>query len=105
MGFPSPATDYVEERLTLDSICNITANSLVIETSKGYAVIDKSYRPRQGDTVLYSFCGSSGFAKSMGRSLITEEGEALEGESLNDVTVHGVLTHSILEFKRDDGPV
>lgn len=105
MGFPSPANDYVEDRLSINTICNITANSLVIETSNGYAVIDKSYRPRQGDTVLASFDGGCCFAKVMGRALITEDGESMEGDALDGVTVHGVLTHSIKVFARDDGPV
>ncbi len=104
MGFPSPAADYLEDRLSINTICNITANSLVIETSNGYAVIDKSMRPRQKDTVLVSFDGSCTFAIVGGRSLITEDG-VLEGDALDGVTVHGVLTHSVLTFKRDDGPV
>lgn len=105
MGFPSPATDYVEDRLTVDAACRINANSLVIETNAGYAVIDKSYRPSQGDTVLATFDGGCCFAKVMGRALITDDGEALEGEALDGVTVHGVLTHTITVFERDNGPV
>lgn len=48
-GFPSPAKDYVETRLSVASICNIDANCLVIETSRGYAVVDKSMLPRPPD--------------------------------------------------------
>lgn len=105
MGFPSPAADYVEDRLTIDSICNINANSLVIETASGYAVIDKSHRPSQGDTVLASFGGGCCFARVMGTALITDDGEAMEGEALDGVTVHGVLTHTITVFERGAGPV
>lgn len=39
MGFPSPAKDYVDKKLNVDMICGVTANSLVIETSHGFAVI------------------------------------------------------------------
>lgn len=105
MGFPSPAADFIEDRLTINCICNITANSLIIETAAGYAVLDKSYRPAQRDTVLASFDGGCCFAKVMGRALITDDGEALEGEALDGVTVHGVLTHTITVFNRDAGPV
>lgn len=105
MGFPSPAADFIEDRLTINAICNITGNSLIIETAAGYAVIDKSYRPAQGDTVLVAFDGGSCFAKVMGMALITDDGEALEGEALDGVTVHGVVTHTILVCARDDGPV
>lgn len=105
MGFPSPAADFTEDRLSINSICNVTANSLIIETTAGYAVLDKSYRPSQGDTVLASFDGGCCFAKVMGRALITDDGEALEGEALDGVTVHGVLTHTITVFDREEGPV
>lgn len=49
MGFPSPANDYVEATLTANSLCNIGANTRVVETSDGYAVIDVSRRPQAGD--------------------------------------------------------
>lgn len=105
MGFPSPAADFIEDRLTIDGICNITGNSLVIETAAGYAVIDKSYRPAEGDTVMASFDGGFCFARVMGRALITDDGEALEGDALDGVTVHGVVTHTISVCARDGGPV
>ena len=41
MGFPSPATDYIERRISITSLCNLGANTLVVETSDGYAVIDE----------------------------------------------------------------
>lgn len=49
MGFPSPAADYVETTLTVNSLCNIGANTRVVETSDGYAVVDVSRRPQAGD--------------------------------------------------------
>ncbi len=36
MGFPSPAADYIETALTVNSLCNITANSRVIATEVVY---------------------------------------------------------------------
>ncbi len=42
MGFPSPATDYVEQRLSVNSICNVGPNTLVFERSGGYVVLDIS---------------------------------------------------------------
>lgn len=36
MGFTSPATDYTEQRLTVNSICNIGPNTLLFETGGGY---------------------------------------------------------------------
>ncbi|VEB72299.1 Uncharacterised protein [Raoultella ornithinolytica] len=47
MGFPSPATDYVEKRLSPDSLCGTGPNTRIIETDSGYAVIDVSLKPQQ----------------------------------------------------------
>ena len=105
MGFPSPAADYVETTLTVNSLCNIGANTRVVETSDGYAVIDVSQRPGQGDIVLIHHDGRTEFAKLMGRAFITRDGEAIEGEALDDVTVAGVVTHTIIDLMRDDSPV
>ena len=105
MGFPSPANDFIEDRLTIDGICNITGNSLIIETGAGYAVIYISYRQAERDTVFAKLDSDCCFAKVMGRALITDDGEALEGESLDGVTVHGVVTHTITVLEREAGPV
>ncbi|MEG1689044.1 MAG: hypothetical protein RR308_04665 [Hafnia sp.] len=95
VGFPSPANDYVESRLTIDSLCQIDANCLTIKTSTGYAVVNRSFRPKQRNLVLISFCGRTHFARVMGRALITDDGEAIEGTALDDVTVAGVVTFLI----------
>jgi DNA polymerase V len=47
MGFPSPAMDYQEQRLTIDLLCGIDGNCRVIETSCGWAVINVAMRPEQ----------------------------------------------------------
>ncbi|ELT7510395.1 hypothetical protein QPG32_004132 [Salmonella enterica] len=95
MGFPSPAADYVERRLTVDDICQNDANCVTIQTSTGYAVVNRSLRPKQSNLVLISFCGRTHFARVMGRSLITDDGEAIEGDALDDVSVTGVVTFLI----------
>lgn len=105
MGFPSPANDYAESTLTVDSLCGINGNSIVIETSSGYAVIQKGMIPRLGDTLLATFDGRSHFVKRAGASLITEDGDAIEGEALDDVIVHGVVTFIINQVINDDGAV
>lgn len=104
MGFVSPATDYVEERLTIDSLCGIDGNCRVIETSCGWAVINLAIRANNGDTLLVSMDGRNQFVKRHGAALITEEGEAIEGDALDDVTVHGVLTHTLNCVKNDGCP-
>lgn len=65
-------------------------------------MIDVSLKPKQRDTVLITYAGQTDFAKIMGRSLITREGEAIEGEALNDVVVAGVVTFIINRALIDD---
>lgn len=103
--FPSPADDYVEQRLTVTAACNIGANSRVIETDRGYVVLDLSLKVKQRSVVLIRVAGELQFAKLMGRSFITIEGESIEGEALEDVEVLGVATHVINDMRNDDSPV
>ncbi|AFH14974.1 hypothetical protein NLT11_001455 [Cronobacter sakazakii] len=95
MGFPSPATDFIERRVTLDGICAIGMNSRIVETSTGYAVIDISLMPSIGVTILFSLYGNTQFGFITKSAIITDDGEALEGTSLDDVQVVGVVTHTI----------
>ena len=101
MGFPSPATDYTEQRLTVNSICNVGPNTLLFERSGGYVVLDISLKARQGSQVLIQHGGGTELATLRGRALITEDGEAIEGEALDDVTVAGVVTHIICDVRSD----
>lgn len=105
MGFPSPANDFAESTLSMNTICGMDANKRIVETEDGYAVIDVCRRPRLGDIVLIGFDGAMEFAKLMGRSFITADGEAIEGEALDDVTVAGVVTHTIVDLMRDEAVV
>lgn len=101
MGFPSPAKDHEEDRLTVDKLCGVDMNCRVIETDCGWAVINIALPVIPDVVVLATFDGRNHFAKVMGRSLITEDGEAIEGEALDDVVVHGVVTYTInrISFK------
>ncbi|HBS3520986.1 TPA: hypothetical protein MAF81_003195 [Klebsiella variicola subsp. variicola] len=105
MGFVSPANDFAESTLTINRICNVGANTRVVETSAGYAVIDVSLKPRQQSTVLITYDGLTDFAKIMGRAFITRDGEAIEGEALDDVHVLGVVTFTIIDVRQDEIPV
>lgn len=105
MGFPSPATDYIESTLTVNSLCNITANSRVISTDRGYVVLDLSLKVKQGSQLLIQHGGGTELASLRGRALITEDGEAIEGEYLDDVTVIGVVTFTICDVRQDNAVV
>lgn len=69
MGFVSPAKRFAESTLTINRICNVGANTRVVETSDGYAVIDVSRRPQQGDTVLVRYDGRMEFTKTYGNGI------------------------------------
>lgn len=86
-------------------LCGINGNSVVIETSTGYEVIEKGMTALPGDTLLATFDGRNHFVKRAGASLITEDGDAIEGEALDDVVVHGVVTFTINQVINDDGAV
>ncbi|EOC4952738.1 hypothetical protein [Klebsiella pneumoniae] len=101
MGFPSPASDYVEQRLSVNTICNVGPNTRVFERDCGYVVLDISLKPKQGSQVLIQHGGGTELATLRGRALITEDGEAIEGEALDDVTVAGVVTHVICDVRSD----
>ena len=106
MGFPSPAQDYVQRPLCLNELFNVNGNTLLIETSSGWAVIDKSKRPDPGIVLLVSVDGYNQFARWLGDALITEDGEAIEGEALDGVMVIGPVTALINAVERgDDCPV
>lgn len=46
MGFASPAADYVERQLSPAILCNIGAESRVLETDMGFAVIEPATKRR-----------------------------------------------------------
>lgn len=96
MGFPSPAGDYTESRLTIDRICQIDGNCIVVETTTGYAVVNRSLKAKQGDIVLISLFDRNHFAKVQRSTIRTEDGQTLSGEELDEVQVKGVVTFNIL---------
>ncbi|HCQ8406239.1 hypothetical protein V5052_12230 [Klebsiella variicola] len=91
VGFPSPAADFVEERLTVDKLCGTGPNTRIVQTETGYAVVDFSVKPKQGDTVLIQHGGGTDFAKIMGKAFITRDCEVLKGEALDDIIVLGIV--------------
>lgn len=60
--FPSPAADYIEQRLTVTAACNIGANSQIIETDRGFVVLGLSLKVTQGSVLLIRLGGELQFA-------------------------------------------
>ncbi|MDY0920557.1 MULTISPECIES: hypothetical protein [unclassified Leclercia] len=94
MGFVSPATDYVEQRLSPASICT-TNESRILETSSGFAVVEPVSRLVQGQVLLILSAGRTQFAIFRGKALITDDGEAIEGTAAEEVEVMGRVTYFI----------
>ncbi|KLG03054.1 hypothetical protein YA49_21815 [Enterobacter cloacae subsp. cloacae] len=87
MGFASPAADYVERQLCPAILCNIGAESRILETDVGFAVIEPAILKNPGDVLLILCDGHTQFAKLMGRALITDDGEAIEGSALEGMRI------------------
>ena len=102
MGFPSPAGDYVETRLTPERICGVGIDTRIMETSSGFAVIEPCTRLVQNQVLLILSGGRTQFARVMGRALITDDGEAIEGEAAEEVEVLGRVTFFINSAVEDD---
>lgn len=87
--------------LSLDE--NTTSVTVTVGIAEKYSV-DLSLKVTQGSVLLIRLAGELQFAKLMGESFITEDGEAIEGDALDDVTVYGVLTHTLNIIGEDKLP-
>lgn len=101
MGFVSPATDYVEQRLSPVSICT-TNDSRIMDTSTGFAVIEPISQLVNGQVLLVLSGGRTQFARVMGKSLIFNDGETMEGSAAEEVKLLGRVTYFINSTNTDD---
>lgn len=62
MGFASPANDYVERQLSPEVICNMGAESRVLETDVGFAIIER--HPKARPAMCCSFYVKAGPSSS-----------------------------------------
>ncbi|MEB6377569.1 hypothetical protein MXM41_01230 [Leclercia adecarboxylata] len=105
MGLPSPAGDYVEQRLTPERICSVVIDSRILETSSGFAVIEPVSQLVNKPVLLILSGGRTQFARVMGKSLIYDDGETIEGSADEEVDVLGRVTYFINSADADDPPV
>ncbi|ENH6749738.1 hypothetical protein GP968_22740 [Escherichia coli] len=83
----------------------ISQYAMFVNTQRGVAVVERSSVPLATAVLLISYCGGQQFARFLGGSLITEDGDAIEGDALSDVELIGVVTHIISKPGFDDCPV
>lgn len=96
MGFPSPATDYVEERINLNRIfIPNPANTFMIETASGCMLVDRVAKVSPGDLVAFQWEGNPMLGKWYPKHLMTEDG-LIEGDQLEDIIVLGAVTVEVL---------
>lgn len=105
MGFPSPAADYVSQRMTPELICGVGIDTRILETSSGFALIEPVGRLINNQVLFILSGGRTQFARVMGRSLIFEDGETMEGEAAEEVEVLGRVTFFINSTDADDIPI
>ena len=102
MAFPSPAIDYVEQRLSPNSLMHVTQSSIIIPTDEGYAVAEPGYKVKRGRTVLIEMSGKLMFAE-VGDGVFKTNDGIIEGEALDDAKVLGMVTFMVKELPRGEG--
>lgn len=96
MGFPSPASDYVKERINLNRIfVPNPVNTFRIETDIDFMLVDGAAKVRPGDLVAFQMEGNSMLGKWYPKHLMTEDG-VIEGEQMEEVIVLGAVTVEVL---------
>ena len=97
MGFPSPASDYIERRIDLNDVlmphCN---NMILIETPDGFVLADKSLKPAPGDKVAFQLGEFPQLGRLFRSGIITSDGETIDGLGLEGIIILGKVTAEIV---------
>ena len=97
MGFPSPASDYVETRIDLNKILMPhPTHMFMIETPVGFAIIDRTVQGKSGDKVAFQLGDYSQLGTLFRTGIITQDGETIDGEGLEGIIVLGKVTSEIV---------
>lgn len=98
MGFPSPATDYIEQRLNLNNILMPNpVNMIRVDTPEGFVLVDRSLAAaKPGDTVAFQFDDYPQLGKLFSAGIITQDGETIDGVGLDGIIVLGKVTAVVL---------
>lgn len=106
MGFPSPATDYIEQRLNLNNILMPNpANMMRVETPEGFVLVDRSLTAKPGDTVAFQFDDYPQLGKLFSSGIITSDGETIDGEGLEGIIVLGKVTATVMAVYEPYRPI
>ncbi|MDF2040803.1 MULTISPECIES: phage repressor protein [unclassified Pantoea] len=96
MGFPSPAVDYIEPRLTLNSmLMPHPANMMLLETQEGFVLVDRTLTAKNGEAVAFQLGDYPQVGKLFSTGIITSDGETIDGEGMDGIIVLGKVTAEI----------
>lgn len=97
MGFPSPASDYIERRIDLNDVLMPHRNNMIlIETPDGFALADKSLKPVPGDKIAFQIGEFPQVGRLFSTGIITSEGETIDGEGIESIIVLGKVTAEVV---------
>lgn len=97
MGFPSPASDYIERRIDLNDVLMPHRNNMIlIETPDGFVLADKSLKPVPGDKVAFQLGEFPRLGRLFSTEIITSDGETIDGEGMEGIVVLGKVTAEIV---------
>ena len=106
MGFPSPASDYVERRIDLnDVLMPHRNNTILIETPDGFVLADKSLKPAPGDKVAFQLGEFPQLGGLFRTGIITSEGEMIDGGGLDGIIVLGKVTAEVVSVHEQSRPI
>lgn len=81
------------------------SETLHIPTCDGVVIIDRSVRPKVGDTIYFVAFGICQ-PGMLGRNYIAcEDVETFEGEALEEITIIGVQTWGVISAREDNRPI
>ncbi|MBD8180202.1 phage repressor protein [Pantoea agglomerans] len=97
MGFPSPASDYIERRIDLNDVLMSHRNNMIlIETPDGFVLADKSLKPVPGDRVAFQLGEFPQLGRLFRTGIITSDGETIDGLGLEGIIILGKVTAEIV---------
>ncbi len=112
MGFPSPAADYVEQRINLnDLVRGYPSSTIALMCGKHMAIVNAAQKPRDGNEVLLRYQNQREWGIVLmpaGRqpAIRLNDNRMLQGEDLEEVVIEGVVVvevHAVMEpFDLDD---
>ena len=97
MGFPSPASDYIERRIDLNDVLMSHRNNMIlIETPDGFVLADKSLKPVPGDKIAFQLGEFPQLGRLFSTGIITSDGETIDGEGMEGIIVLGKVTAEVV---------